>query len=383
MNAACLSDLREGLCQTRVDAAFLTDHPDLAADQSFEALFHHQDADVWVDVQGAPRGNLIRCDNGHEVLWMPGIEDELMPVSLDRHVSETAEENDRLYNGSDEESILAEQAAGAAVFVAHTEGRVAADLERLQDQGLAGVEIFNLHAMFAPDIREADLDLDGFSWLADMEPFTAPEALGEPDLMFLAVLQDQRPSLERWDALLQRGPMTGVGGTDAHQNVMPMDLRDGERWDSYRRMLRWFSNVIWVTEDGPDGYQAALEAGRSFVAFEILGTPTGFDFYLDDGAAIYEMGSSAPAEGILEVGCPALTPDSPQGTEDPDIRVEVYRDGALWREGCGPHPTEGPGVYRVQVDLTPTHLREVLGDDPDRWMVPFPWIRSNAIRVGL
>jgi hypothetical protein len=177
--------------------------------------------------------------------------------------------------------------------------------------------------------------------------------------------------------------MTGVGGTDAHQNVMPLVLRDGERWDSYRRMLRWFSNVVWVTEEGPDGYQGALEAGRSAVVFELLGTPEGFDFHLNDGVDIHEMGSSPSSEGILEVGCPTLLPDSPQGAEAPEIRVEIYRDGALWREGCGPHPTEGSGVYRVQVDMTPTHLRDLLGADSERWMVPFPWIRSNAIRVGL
>ncbi len=28
-------------------------------------------------------------------------------------------------------------------------------------------------------------------------------------------------------------------GTDAHENSFPIMLRDGERGDSYRRLLRW------------------------------------------------------------------------------------------------------------------------------------------------
>ena len=58
--------------------------------------------------------------------------------------------------------------------------------------------------------------------------------------------------------------MIGTAGTDAHQNVLPILLRDGERGDSYRRMLRWFSNMVLVEsgEPTPATAQAALEAGR-------------------------------------------------------------------------------------------------------------------------
>ena len=381
VNEPCLQDLRAALCDVRVDVAFVTDHPAEAAFQPYEDLVHHRDGDAWAEVDGVRVGNRIACDDGHVVTWLPGIEDELMPLSLDRQVAgDDTAENDRLYNSYDAEALDAEEAAGAVVFVAHTEQRALADLERLQDAGLAGVEVFNLHAMFAPDIRESALGLDPLGWTSDVAPFTSPDGTGEPDLMMLGVLQPQPPSLASWDALLARGPMAGVAGTDAHQNVLPIALRDGERGDSYRRMLRWFSNVLLADGEGPSEAQAAVAGGRSYVAFEVLGTPVGFDFRLEADGEVWEMGSEAP-EGTLVVDCPTLHPESPRGPEAPEIAVRVYKDGVVWHEGCGELPTDGPGAYRAEVEVVPRHLRPFLGDDPEPWMRPFPWIYGNAIRV--
>jgi hypothetical protein len=386
VNEPCLADLRAGLCATRFDVAFLTDHPAHAASQPYEALVHARSGD-----EGVAGGNVVACDDGHEVLWLPGVEDELMPVALDRHVAgDDAAENDRLYNASDGEAVAANVAAGAAVLMAHTEQRDLDHLRALQDLGLVGVEIFNLHAMFAPDIREEALGLDGLGWVTDIAPFTVAEGTAEPDLLMLGVLQAQPPSLAAWDALLARGPMVGVGGTDAHQNVLPIALRDGIRGDAYQRMLRWFSNVLWArvsrswadAEDPAGAAQEALAAGRSHLVFEILGTPQGFDLHLrDPSGAVVEAGGAGP-EGTLVVGCPTLHPASPRGPEDPEVRVRVLRDGVVWHEGCGEVPTDGPGAYRVEVDVVPWHLRPFLGDDPEPWLRAYPWIYSNAVRVG-
>ena len=223
--------------------------------------------------------------------------------------------------------------------------------------------------------------MEPLSWVGDIEPFTNPDSTGEPDLLVLGVLGHQPPTLTKWDALLQRGPMVGVGGTDAHQNVMNLVLRDGERVDSYRRMIRWFSNVLLVDGDSPDDYEAALAAGRVFVAFEILGTPHGFDFHLTDGSGqIYEMGSDAPT-GTLGVTCPVLSPSSPRGTADPELQVRILKDGETWQTECGDYEVDA-GVYRVEIDVIPHHLEPFLGEDPEAWMRPFPWIYGNAIRVA-
>ncbi len=380
-NEACLDDLRYGLCRTRFDFAFVTDHPDYAAWQDFDRLLLQRPGDEPIVEEGATVGFRIPCDDGHEVQWFPGNEDELMPMAFRANVPGTPEERHALLNRSDADALRAMQDAGATVMVAHTEGRDLAWLEGLQDAGLTGVELFNLHAMFAPDIREEDLGLSPFGWTEGLDVFTVNPDGTEPDLLFLAVLQHQPPSLERFDALLARGPVVGIAGTDAHQNVLNYPLADGERGDSYRRMLRWFSNVL-LTE-GPDRADAvaATRAGRNYVVFEALGTPVDFTVWFEAGGAEVPVGSTASGPGTLHVGCPDLAPGVPRGEDAPEVAVEVLRDGQPFATGCGDHAISEPGAYRVQVEMVPHHLRPFLGADPDRWMRSYPWIYSNAIRV--
>jgi hypothetical protein len=379
VNAECLADLRRGLCEAAVDLAFLTDHPDRAAFQDYSQLWHPDSADTPILQGDSPVGTLIACDDGSQTAWLPGIEDELMPLGLTRHVAERDEARENLYNRSDPDAVYELTDAGGLVFVAHTEQRDAETVRAQRAAGLVGVEIFNAHAMFAPDIRSEFLGLEGLGWTNDIGPFTRPDATAEPDLLFLGVLELQAPSMALFDDLLQDGPLVGIAGSDAHQNVLRLELRDGERLDSYRRALTWFSNHVYSTDSSPQGIKDALAAGQSAVVFEVLGVPTGFDFYLD-GDSITEMGGSAIG-GDIVVTCPTLSATFPHGPDAPDIVVGILKNGTFWQGGCGTFPTDGPGVYRVQVDLTPHHLAPFLGDEPERFLRPFPWILSNAIRI--
>jgi len=384
-DSECLADLRRGLCETKMDFAYLTDHPAHAADQAYEDLFHTQPGDEAVEVNGVQIASRIPCEDDGSVLWMPGIEDTLMPVGLESHAGTHSENNHEIYDSATPDAIEALQDSGSVVLVAHTEGKDLATLTDMMDAGVQGLEIFNLHAAFDPSKREDDLGLDGLAWLTEITPFTSPDGTGEPDLFFLAVLQEQTVSVQRWDALSQDSRVIGVAGTDAHQNVLPLDLRDGERGDSYRRMLRWFSNHLLIDEEiseiGPTHTDEALSAGRGYVAFEILGTPAGFDFYLEDADGVaHEMGSNAPS-GSLVVQCPSLSARSPRGLETPEISATIFKNGEEWSAGCGDFPSDGPGVYRVRVDILPKHLTDFLGDEPKTWLHSYPWVYSNSIRV--
>jgi len=385
-NADCLADLRMGLCDAGIDIAWLTDHPAHAAEQPYADRLHADPArDSWHAVDGVSAAVGWACEDGSEVLLRPGYEDTLMPLGMVHPLDADPLREGELARSDAAEAIAAMRAAGAVVAIAHTEGRSPAWLSQVVSDGVSAVELVNLHASFDPSIRQDDLGLGATDWVARIAPFTAEDTALEPDLFVLAVLAHQSPSLERWDALLMAGhDVVATAGTDAHQNVFAIELADGERGDSYRRMLRWWTHHIRVEADradDPAALQEALAAGHFAVVAEVLGSPEGFDFWLETSAgAAVETGASG-GEGVLHVVCPTLAAGSPKGEEAPETRVTILRDGAPWQTGCGDHPTDGAGVYRVQVELVPHHLRRFLADEAEEWMVPYPWIYSQAIRV--
>jgi len=150
--------------------------------------------------------------------------------------------------------------------------------------------------------------------------------------------------------------------------------------DSYRRMFRWFSN--WLDADGSTAEDAlaALASGQVALVFEALGRPDGFDVFLDNAEGTHEMGSR-PDGGTLNVGCPTLSERSPRGSDEPEISVTVFKNGAAWHDACGAVDTDGPGVYRVRVNMVPHHLRPFLGEEPEVCITSYPWVYSNAIVV--
>ncbi len=384
LDEACLAELREGLCRLSIDAAYLSDHPSHAAWLPYEDTLLMREGDQRVEQDDQLVASRIPCEGGHAVLWLPGFEDELMPVGVVGAPLEPGEALDALYNSSDAEAIAAMQGAGAIVLQAHPEERSLEELERRQDDGLRGVELFNLHAMLDPGSREDIYGLDAFGWIEDIGPFTDEDSGAEPDLLFLAFFQEQGPNVERWDHLSARAPTIGIAATDAHRNVMPLDLRDGERPDGFRRNMRWFSNHLLVSSPDVSGADEALAAGRLYAAFEALGTPAELGFWYTDGeGGDWEMGSAPPVGGTLHLIHPILSPASPRdGSGNPEITGAVYKDGALWQEGPGSWEVTEPGVYRARIDILPTHLEGFLGEDPSPYLHGFPWVYTNPIRVG-
>lgn len=383
-NAPCLADFREALCAAGLDAAFVTDHPAHAAAQDYGALLWLEDGDEAVTVGGQPVGNRLACGGPGRPLLLPGVEDTLMPLGLHAHVAGDAAARDATYNSREAAAFAALEPTGALIGLAHTEGEAQAELERLQDLGLQSIEAFNLHAMVDPDIRAEDLGLDAFGWTSAIAPFTDPDSEAEPDLLFLAFFEEQAPSLAAWDALNARGPMLGTAGTDAHQNVLPLELRDGERVDSYRRMMRWFSNWVLLDEGAavePEGLSAALAAGRSLIVFEALGVPDGVEARWDDDSGAHGPGADV-GPGTLTLRCPGLSPDSPRGELPPEVDARVLRDGVEVARGCGAHTLTDPGVYRVVFTITPHHLLPLLGEATALAERAWPWVYTNPWRLA-
>ncbi len=387
----CLADLRAALCTTRMDFAALTDHDDSMAGEPFEDLFVRRGGDQLVlGSGGAPIASRLACPDGPGPLVTVGGENPLMPIMLDRHVAGSIEERRDLYNGRDAASVAAFRDAGALVWVPHTEGWTTPELAAVAPDG---IEIYQLHANIDPDIRAERLGLPAAGAIQAVVEFADTNPTGpEPDLALLSFLLPNTPSLARWDELLAMGlRVTGSGGTDAHQNALPITLRDGERGDSYRRMLRWFANTVLVADrTDPVQIEDAIRAGRMYLAFEMMGTPVGFDVRATVGATVTELGGevAATAGATLEVSVPTIF-ELPASLPAPAIRARVVRvtAGGATEVAAGPGPTvtaplDTAGAYRVEVLIRPHHLGPYLGHlGTAHADAEHPWIYASPIYV--
>lgn len=395
-NEPCLQHLRDALCTTKIDYANLTDHDDTMADEEFTTLLSMRGSDTPV-LRGAEQiASRIHCADGHTVQVTVGGENDLMPIMLDRHVTGTVPERHATYNGNDAAAAQAYRDAGGLVWVAHTESK---DLPTLREVAPDGIEVYNLHANIDPDIRRDYLGLDSASAIAGAVEFadTNP-GHPEPDLAVLAFLTPNLPAIDKWQALLGEGRHIAVtAGSDAHENALPITLADGERGDSYRRVLRWFGNIALVADPTDvDQVKGALKAGRNFAVFEVMGTPEGFDTYVTAGGTTYELGSTIPAasQAVLHVDIPqvrGLDPSLPP----PAIVAKVFWidrggavqqianvDGQVSSNGQVNVNLGAPGAYRVEITIVPKHLGPYLHDlGTELSDVELPWIYTSPFYV--
>ncbi|HEX5060746.1 MAG TPA: hypothetical protein VFV99_15360, partial [Kofleriaceae bacterium] len=385
-NEPCLEHLRAALCTEQIDFAALTDHDDTMADEEFTTLFSMRGTDTPVMSGSNQIASRIHCDDGHEVLITIGGENDLMPIMLDHHVAGTVQERHDIYNGTSATAIQAMRDAGALIWVAHTEQHPTDELRTVAPNG---VELYNLHANIDPKIRADFLGLDGYGAITNAVEFADTNEGGpEPDLALLSFLTPNLPGITHWNELLAEGKhIPATAGSDAHENALPVILADGERGDSYRRVLRWFSNIVLVNDPKDiTQIEAALAKGRLFSVFEIMGTPDGFDVVATGGG---ELGDTVTFNAThLLVKVPTvrgLDPTLPA----PEIKATVIRcsAGAVTTVASGSGPEldvelPGPGAYRVEVSIVPRHLGPYLRDLGTAWAdQELPWIYTSAIYV--
>ncbi len=119
-----------------------------------------------------------------------------------------------------------------------------------------------------------------------------------------------------------------------------------------------------------------------------MGDPRGFDAVARAGEAEVRMGAEGPwAPGAtLDV---LLPPAPPEGAPLEVALVEMRADGG-WsdlasRDGAGvsslAFDLPGAGVYRVEVRLTPEHLRARLDGAARLADQPFVWVRTNPFHL--
>ncbi len=381
-NEQCFEDCREGMCLTAQDFVFLTDHAAHYAEHEYPDVLLYKEGDSLIMRNEQPVANRLLCPDGHSVVVAAGTESGMMPIGIEHHIGETIEERSDLYNSVSPETVVAFQNAGALVFLQHTEGW---EVETILDYPIDGIENYNLHQNMMDNMAAAIA-----MYLAlKSDPETVPVV----ELAIMTIFQESEKDLFRWSKAVMEKPMPAAVATDSHRNAFPSPSPDGERIDSFRRMMRWFSNYLLIPEEieHPDDAQLkeVIKKGRMYNAFDYLGYPVGFDFHAELNEAVYEMGDFPPAtEGLtLHLTIPSVYKLSPEA-EAPEIRARILKaDDGDWIEvAAGKEDlavSVGKGVYRAEVRMIPYHLREWLGNDPETYLLDSIWVYSNPIYVGM
>lgn len=361
----CFDDFRRGLCQAKHDFAFLTDHRESFADTEYPEtlLYRPERGDTLVEHDGVGTANRAACEDGSSALIMGGAESALMPVGLEQHVP-----GDRggVYGVRTAEAAQAERDAGAVVLLAHPEDF---SVDELLSFPVDGFEMFNLHAN---TFLGMGIALDYILRWQDGDT-----GLMHPDLLIFGIFSEDERYLKRWGNVLATGRhLVTTMGTDCHRNTFAAILADGERGDSYRRMMIAFSNHVRA-RPLPDGsvddrsIKEALAAGRNYGVFEMVGAPVGFDARAEKDGSTWEMGDTAPLGSTLVVDAPRVR-DLDALAQAPAITLRVLRatadDAGFEEVGRSTEaqlsvPLAASGAYRAEVRILPWHLREHLGND--------------------
>jgi hypothetical protein len=249
--------------------------------------------------------------------------------------------------------------------------------EEARDRGLAGfdgVEVYNLYTN-AKRINYASMLFDGL-W----------SYWGRPELLFARFYERPAENLRRWDEYNASGAgrAYAFAGNDAHANVgLALQDRAGGKildfkLDPYERSFSLVRTHVLVGggghEDEPFDEQnllAALRRGSFFLAFDVFGDASGFNFAADANRGPETSGAGMGGEIKLppggEVRLSVILPVQ--------ARTVFYRDGQAVHEVADASraylAVEQDGVYRVEVYLD--RLGSLLEGKP--------WIISNPIFV--
>jgi hypothetical protein len=380
-NEECFDQLRQALCDNAQDFGFLTDHGSMFADYEYPDVLLYADGDTLIERGGIPVANRIRCADGREVILGVGTEQNTMPIGLEHHIGDTPEARRTAYNDTTPAGIAALQAAGAVSLVAHTEGW---EIDALLAVPLDGIEIYNLHQNLMDEAGTA------FNMIIDLQ--TRPWRVPIPELGLAAIFGENDADLVRWSRALGVRRTVGILATDVHRNTFDGISSDGERIDSYRRLMHWFSNYVLLPAGPVDdlSIKDAIRRGRLYGAFDYLGYPLGFDFRAEVGTTVYELGDEVPAgeTAELQVAVPQVSGLDPAGPQ-PVIRARLLRsnEGAWDEVAAGQtdlsYDATTPGVYRAEIRIVPEHLRPWLGLRADLFVVERIWVYSNPIYVGV
>jgi hypothetical protein len=232
---------------------------------------------------------------------------------------------------------------------------------------------------------------------------------------------------DKWRTIQRRRPITGLLGTDIHRNVRidpvctgllrPLcealaglypnvltllisggfiNLTDGERLDSYVRIMSWLDNRVLANDTTPRGIESAIREGRVYGVFTIFGDVEGFRFVAHREGVDWELGTEVAAPATLRVQLPdrpiaqSRVSFTEAQADTAEIRAQLFRTDGAGTTAVAETTALGdlleldavePGAYHVEVRITPLHLEEALGSESALANDEYLWIITNPIRV--
>jgi acetyl esterase/lipase len=238
---------------------------------------------------------------------------------------------------------------GELRFLSHIEERYDASSD-----GFAGMEISNRHTD-----AKLDASLQSYLLAASTNPDRWKKLVADfekyPDEIFGASTDYHPKILARWDQELGKGPFTGIGANDAHQN----QVFQGTTFDPYEVSFRNLCTHILARDLTEPEVRQALRDGRAYVSHDWLCDPTGFAFAAVNNLGVFPMGDTAVMTGNTRVV--GLTPLP--------AKLKLIHHGEIIQETTGTNLTfvaKDPGAYRLEAWLSV--------DGEDR-----PWIYANPV----
>ena len=259
--------------------------------------------------------------------------------------------------GSPQELIAAVRDEGALAFIAHPfehagaySGEPEIDWSDWDATGYVGLEIWNYMSEFKSHLSEPAVALALALW---------PK---------LAIRGPWPETLKKWDDLLARGRVVGIGGSDAHANSYRLGPMR-RRVFSYEHLFRSVNTHLLANEPWRDDLArdarvvyAALRRGRCFVGYDGLSSTWGFRFTAEYDGEEHTMGERLEARGMVRFRAQAPHP----------AHLRLIHNGFCVAETRGRelvHSSDAPGAYRVEA------YRAFLGTERG-------WIFSNPILVN-
>lgn len=195
-----------------------------------------------------------------------------------------------------------------------------------------------------------------------------------PRLAFLRLFSEPTEEIAWWDKLGSERRLVGFAGAEASARAIPW-AGYLIKFPSYQRSFEFVSNHVLLRSEltgNPLGDKQkifqALKNGNFYMSVDLLGDPKGFNAWVEDNGKTHLMGSELRwRKGMI---LSVRLPQNPTSF----FEVVIYRDGErekTYNSISVDHPLTQPGVYRVQVRVSPY----LPLPDAVRWIT---WIYSNA-----